>query len=83
MIGRGWIQTITDSGIIVDDPFGKSVLKEGANRSWEGYNTPTNHSERNYNSKQSNNVGEDVLWSWSSVEKHQFRWIAYLNRATK
>ncbi|PTB93870.1 hypothetical protein C9994_12630 [Marivirga lumbricoides] len=72
------LQSINDSGVIVDDPFGKSNLKEGSNRAWDRFNDPSSEfPERNYNN-QGENVGEDILWPWEDVTVHKFRWIAYL-----
>ena len=80
--GRGVMMSISNhivrllavrsDGLIVDDPYGKSVLKAGQARSFEAKNawmaaSPT--------------PGQATLYPWADVEIHTMRWVASLARA--
>ena len=63
------LQGVTSEGVVSDDPYGKSVLGQGKDRSWDGLNTDAadgTHEE---------NVGEDNVWPWESVEAFEFKYF--------
>ncbi|MBL7792405.1 MAG: VCBS repeat-containing protein [Saprospiraceae bacterium] len=66
------VQAITDQGIVVDDPYGRSTLGKEGNRSFA-----RNNSEKNPN------AGEDTFYSWADVEKHKMNWVATLEINTQ
>lgn len=70
------LQSITPKGIIVDDPFGKlpSLLNYSSGAVTKSYAGQLN------NKKTESGVGEDNLYPWKHVEKHEFRWIAAFSK---
>ena len=82
------IQAITNEGIIVDDPIGKSVPQAGKTRTEpDSINKSTNGAQSNdidpWIRKRTNNdgkVGSDHLWPWRAVEGHHFKWIRAIVR---
>jgi hypothetical protein len=68
------LQAMTSAGLVADDPYGKSVLKEGVERGWAGTNA------RPDSSRGSANAGEDITWPWSAVKRHRMKWIAWFRR---
>lgn len=62
------LQGFSDAGLIVDDPYGYSVLLPGTRWTFEGRNP--------YQSSVGAMMGSDVLWPWADVAKHTMRWIA-------
>ncbi len=63
------IEGTTETGVVVDDPYGASVLKGGTSRGWDGFNgTESDGTE-------SGNVGEDHVWPWESVEAFSFKYF--------
>ena len=64
-------QGVGDSGLTVDDPYGVVTLKPGtdANHHWS-------YDAANRNKKgAADNKGEDNVWRWDDVEKHQMHWL--------
>jgi hypothetical protein len=63
------LQGTSSQGVIVDDPYGASLLKGGTSRGWNGSNgTEADGTD-------SENVGEDLTWSWDSVEAFSFKYF--------
>jgi hypothetical protein len=69
------VQSVTEDGLVADDPFGKAKLLKGTGRKWESYNK----SDKKW-SKEKENAGEDVVWPWSDVAQHQMLWIAAFSK---
>lgn len=68
------VQGLTEQGLVVDDPYGRSILLPGTDRSWEkGGN---NSRENPQNDGKGGNRGEDHVWPWAAVAKHSMLWIA-------
>ena len=70
------LQEINDSGIVVDDPYGKLNLQDRLNKSQNGGYEKYNESEWNWSSEGTAKEGEDNLWPWSEVENYPMWWIA-------
>jgi hypothetical protein len=70
------IQAVTEAGLVVDDPYGKSKLDSGKKRSF----TTINKSEWQSKKEGASNEGEDNVWSWDAVKAHSMLWIAYFIR---
>ena len=66
-------QAVTDTGLVADDPYGKSKLLAGESRGWE-------KSNKKDDSGAAGSAGEDIVWPWSAVETHTMRWIAALRK---
>jgi hypothetical protein len=66
------LQSVTEDGLVVDDPFGRSILKKGASRGWAEVNKKGNAGKEN--------AGEDNVWSWREVAQHQMLWIAAFSK---
>lgn len=62
------LQGLDDAGVVVDDPYGFSVLLPGTGRSFRGRNP--------YQSAQGPMLGADVRWPWADVAVHTMRWLA-------
>lgn len=67
------VQAVTEAGLVVDDPFGKSKLDPGKKRSF----TSINKSDWKSKKEGATNEGEDNVWSWTTVKAHNMLWIAY------
>jgi hypothetical protein len=67
------IQAVTEGGLVVDDPYGKSKLNAGKERSFK----TANQSEWKGKKEGAANEGEDNVWPWAEVKAHQMLWIAY------
>jgi len=70
------LQGINDSGIVVDDPYGKLDLQDRLNNNQNGGYKKYNKSEWNWSSEGTAKEGEDNLWQWSEVENYPMWWIA-------
>lgn len=69
------VQAATDSGLVVDDPFGASRLTAG------GYGfDKKNRGKDGADAKNDANEGEDHAWSWQEVEVHTFGFIYAFSR---
>ena len=66
------VQAVTDTGLVVDDPYGVVILKTGTGRGWE----QTNDAKGGEGA----NSGEDNVWEWDSVKAHDMQWIAFLKK---
>jgi Glycosyl hydrolase family 46/Bacterial SH3 domain len=66
------LQSVTEDGLVVDDPFGRSILKKGKSRGWAEVNKKGNAGK--------DNAGEDNVWSWKEVAQHQMFWIAAFSK---
>lgn len=60
------LQAVTDTGLIMDDPYGKEKLLAGSKHKWEATNKRG----------EASTVGEDSFWPWEDVSKHNMLWIA-------
>ena len=60
------VQSVTEQGVVVDDPYGRHTLLAGAGKKVAQANRKD----------ASGNAGEDNLWTWDQVEPHSFLWIA-------
>lgn len=84
------IQGMNENGLIVDDPFGKIILREGMSEAYnyksETFNNDGNGQNNSYNdnrfkekhkSKENDdsNVGEDNIWIWKDLEAHGTHWV--------
>jgi peptidoglycan hydrolase-like protein with peptidoglycan-binding domain len=65
------VQAISDAGVVVDDPYGASTLGAGESRGWGKVNPREESGEQN--------VGEDHIYPWSDVGRHEMRWIAWFS----
>lgn len=63
------LQAVTDDGLVVDDPYGRSELESGADYGFSAVNPYQ---------KSGVLVGDDVLWTWEEVERHTMHWLAKL-----
>ena len=63
------LEAVTDLGLVVDDPYGASVLKAGTARGWNGSN------KRLEDGTSEGNVGEDHGYPWADVEKSSFKYM--------
>ncbi|HNC98127.1 MAG TPA: hypothetical protein PKW90_18490, partial [Myxococcota bacterium] len=66
------VQAVTAQGVVVDDPFGYSLLGSGTARSFKSRNP-----DRGVTGVMS---GKDVVYPWADVAKHQMLWIAEFYR---
>jgi len=67
------LEGMSETGVIVDDPYGASLLQGGTSRGWDGTNS------REVDGTDSGNIGEDLEWSWESVENFSFKYFrAYI-----
>lgn len=66
------MQAVTEAGLVVDDPYGKVILKEGTGRGWEKSNSA--------DGGEGSNRGEDNVWKWDDVKVHNMQWIAFLKK---
>jgi hypothetical protein len=64
-------QAVTDAGLVVDDPYGRVILKAGSGRGWEDSNDKEGEGA---------NAGEDNVWDWEAVKAHNMQWIAFLKK---
>jgi hypothetical protein len=64
------LQDVTDSGIVVDDPYGKTSLMSGTSIRFEQQNA----SSRGPNDADAN-AGEDLTYGWDGVSPHLFKGI--------
>ncbi|MEA5468012.1 S8 family serine peptidase [Spirulina sp. 06S082] len=64
------LQAITEDGIIVDDPYGRSYLTGSSGIEW----SHLNHF-RTYDT-----AGEDTLWTWNDLANYKMAWIASLRK---
>jgi RHS repeat-associated protein len=62
------VQAITDEGLVIDDPYGKSSIVSY-------YNGGMRFSETNSNfsSAENKNAGEDITWTWDDIENIRFK----------
>lgn len=65
------VQGVTDSGLIVDDPYGVVTLKPGTDPSHHWSYDAANRNKKGA----ADNKGEDNVWRWDDVEKHQMHWL--------
>jgi hypothetical protein len=65
------VQGVTDAGLVVDDPYGRVILKSGSGRGWEDSNDKEGAGA---------NAGEDNVWDWDAVKAHNMQWIAFLKK---
>jgi len=63
------LQGVTSEGVVSDDPYGKSVLGNGKDRSWDGLNSGA------ADGTHQDNVGEDNVWPWEAVEAFEFKYF--------
>ncbi|HMV66775.1 MAG TPA: C39 family peptidase [Myxococcota bacterium] len=63
------IQGVTDEGVVIDDPYGATVLKGGTKRGWDGFNGKT------ADGTDASNVGENHIWPWDAVEGFSFKYM--------
>ncbi len=66
------VQAVTAQGLVVDDPFGYSLLGAGTARSFKSRNP-----DRGASGVMS---GKDLVYPWADVAKHQMLWIAEFYR---
>ena len=64
-------QGVSDSGLTVDDPYGVITLKPGTD---PGHHWSYDAANRNKKGV-ADNKGEDNVWRWDDVEKHQMHWL--------
>lgn len=75
------IQGMNEKGLIVDDPFGVTILKKGLtqyNYAIGAANDDGTNKRYNYGGKQVEgdwNEGEDNIWNWKTLENHGTYWI--------
>lgn len=84
------IQGMNEKGLIVDDPFGKTILREGMKKAYnyktDTFNNDGNGKNNSYNdnrfgekhkAKENNldNIGEDNVWSWEDLKNHGTHWV--------
>jgi SH3-like domain-containing protein len=62
------VQAVTAQGLVVDDPFGYSILGAGTARSFKSRNP-----DRGASGVMS---GKDLVYPWADVANHQMLWIA-------
>jgi uncharacterized protein YvpB len=84
------IQGMNEKGLIIDDPFGKTILRKGMGKAYnyksDTFNNDNNNKNNSYNDNrfgekhkaiESNldNVGEDNVWSWEDLKNHGTYWV--------
>lgn len=80
------IQSITDTGIVTDDPYGESTLGAGSARDWDNINdtdrTDMDEPATPWAARRlgHGDVGEDHVWPWANVKTHEFLWIAAFSK---
>lgn len=74
------LQAVTESGLVVDDPYGRSRLLAGASRGWERGGNNARGVATTVGQRGAGNRGEDHAWSWDAVASHSMLWIAWFSR---
>ena len=62
------VEALSEQGLVVDDPYGRSVLGRGTERSFSARNP--------YQSADGPAVGDSIVWPWSDVGAHTMHWVA-------
>ncbi|MBZ9713610.1 C39 family peptidase [Deinococcus multiflagellatus] len=66
------LQGMNEQGLIVDDPYGKSVLKKNTGLAAKDKDGQYKHD--------GTKSGNDTVWSWASVAEHDMLWIAAVKK---
>lgn len=72
------VQEVTDSGLVVDDPYGASRLT-ASHYKFEKKNKGRD-AGKEWNPTNKTNEGEDHAWSWPEIESHTFGIIYAFSR---
>jgi SH3-like domain-containing protein len=68
------VQSVTEQGLVVDDPYGRCRLLPGEANAWK-------YALYNEYDKMGQTAGEDTLWPWADVSQHTMRWVAAITPA--
>lgn len=74
------VQAVTESGLVVDDPYGQSRLLAGTRRGWVRGGSNSRATATTNGRGGAGNRGEDHAWPWATVAQHQMLWIAWFKR---
>jgi hypothetical protein len=69
------VESVTEKGLVVDDPYGKAKLHPGTGRSWTQKN-PRSADQ----SAGSHYPGNSTIWPWGDLKQHAVKWIRFLKR---
>jgi hypothetical protein len=74
------LQDVTDSGLVIDDPYGQISFNTPKARGWDYSRNNLNNATRESGAGV---IGENSQWNWRQVETHPMRWVRSIVRRSR